>query len=204
MNNIKTITEPGEAKLREKGSLFIGKAYPANTEEEITKMLHNIKKKYFDAAHHCYAYKIFPGDSKCSDEGEPSGSAGIRILNAIEHYQLLNILIAVVRYFGGIKLGIGPLGKTYYNTAISTIENSQIVERIPVNKVFLKVDLSFANQVRKITAANKIQILNTKFTEKMQQEFLVKVDKLDQFISRLGESTKNTSEIIVEDKIYFI
>jgi hypothetical protein len=73
-----------------------------------------------------------------------------------------------------------------------------------VNKVFLKVDLSFANQVRKITAANKIQILNTKFEEKMQQEFLVKADKLDQLISRLGESTKNTAEIIVEDKIYFI
>jgi uncharacterized YigZ family protein len=204
MNNIKTITEPGEAKLREKGSLFIGKAYPAGIEEEIIKILNNIKKKYFDAAHHCYAYKIFPGDSKYSDSGEPSGSAGIRILNAIEHYQLLNILIVVVRYFGGIKLGIGPLGKTYYKSAILTIENSQIVEKIPANKVFLKVDLSFANQVRKIAAANKIQILNTKFEEKMQQEFLVKADKLDQLISRLCESTKNTSEIIVEDKIYFI
>ena len=116
-----------------------------------------------------------PGDSNCSDAGRTFSSAGIRISNAIEHYQLLNILIVIVRYFGGIKLGIGPLGKTYYNSAVLTIENSQIIEKIPVNKVFLKVNISFANQVRKITAANKIQIFNPVFEEKMQQEFLVKV-----------------------------
>jgi uncharacterized YigZ family protein len=204
MNNIKTITQANEEKLREKGSLFIGKAYPAGSEEEIIKILREIKKKYFDATHHCYAYKIFPGDAKYSDAGEPSGTAGIRILNAIEHFGLTNILIAVVRYFGGTKLGTGPLGKAYYNCTALTLGTSEMVDRIPVKKVYLEAELSFANQVQKILASNKVRTLNTKFEEKMSQEFLINMENIEQLLSRLRESTKNSIEINVDSRIFFV
>jgi len=204
MNNIKTIKKPGEAKLKEKGSLFTGKDYPVNNEAEILNILTGIRKKYFDATHHCYAYKIFAGNSKYSDAGEPSGSAGIRIFNAIEHYGLTNILVVVIRYFGGTKLGIGPLGRAYYNSALLTLENSQIIEKIPAKKVIIKADVLFAKQIQKIITGNKGEILNSRFEEKMRTECLINIDVLDQFLSRLRESTKDSCEIVVEEKIIFI
>ncbi|HVO73357.1 MAG TPA: YigZ family protein [Ignavibacteriaceae bacterium] len=204
MNNIKTIKEPCEAKLREKGSLFIGKGYPVDSEKEIRDKLPEIKKKYYDATHHCYAYKLFPENFKYSDAGEPAGSAGIRILNAIEHSKLVNILIVVIRYFGGTKLGIGPLGKAYYNTALMALERSKLMEKTAAKKVLIKVDISFANQLAKITAASKAQILNSKFEEEITQECMINAGMLEQFTSRLKESTKDAAEIIIDGKTYFV
>jgi uncharacterized YigZ family protein len=204
VNNIKTIKWCSESKFREKGSLFTGKAYPVNNAEEIEKILRDTRKKYFDATHHCYAYKIYDGGSKYSDGGEPAGSAGVRILNAIEHYGLTNILTIVVRYFGGTKLGLGPLGKAYYNSALLAIQNSKIVEKTPAKKVTIEADLSFAKQVQKIITSMKGEILNSSFGEKMRTECMVDANGIEQFISRLRESTKDKSKIVVEERITFL
>ena len=109
-------------KLKIKGSQFIGFSYRISNSEDTEKHLTGLKKKFYDASHHCYAYKTN------SDDGEPNGTAGIRILNAINHFSVSDILVVVVRYFGGTKLGVGPLGKAYGETAFNLLENSRLLE----------------------------------------------------------------------------
>ena len=97
IEKIKSITKFTETKFKEKGSQFIGQAYPVQKEEEAQELLESIRKKYYDATHHCYCYNIFESVNKYSDDGEPSGTAGIRILNAINHFELTNILVVSIR-----------------------------------------------------------------------------------------------------------
>ena len=95
ITQIKTILSYSETKFKEKSSIFLGFAYPVKSIEDVTGKLALVRKKYFDATHHCYAYKLANNILKYSDDGEPSGTAGIRILNVIEHFNLVNILLVV-------------------------------------------------------------------------------------------------------------
>ena len=114
IEEIKTIKKSAEVKFKEKGSLFLSKSYNITNVENVEDILNNLKKEFFDATHRCFAYRLnsvsTANNFRYSDDGEPSGTAGIRILNAIDHFELQNCLIAVIRYFGGTKLGVGPLG----------------------------------------------------------------------------------------------
>src|ERR1035437_8880518 len=120
---IRSIEGFTEAGIKEKGSAFTGQAYFMSDSDECVKKLNKIIKQFYDATHHCYCYKLNSGEAKYSDNGEPSGTAGIRILNAIEHFDLTDILVVVIRYFGGTKLGVGPLGKAYYESALNVLKS---------------------------------------------------------------------------------
>ena len=115
VKSIRTIEGITEASIKEKGSVFTGKAYFMSNSQDCIAKLNEIKKEFYDATHHCYCYKLNTGEIKYSDNGEPSGTAGIRILNAIEHFILTDMLVVVIRYFGGTKLGVGPLVKLITN-----------------------------------------------------------------------------------------
>lgn len=128
-DQIQTIEQQHETKFKEKGSLFIGQVYPVNSVEEAEEFLTSVRKKFYDATHHCYAYRIMENDSKYSDDGEPNGTAGIRIANAINHFELTNLLVISIRYYGGTKLGVGPLGKAYYQSAYDTLSEMEIVTK---------------------------------------------------------------------------
>jgi putative IMPACT (imprinted ancient) family translation regulator len=103
-SEIRTIRTGDEVKFKEKGSLFISQPFSIENEQSATEILREIKKKYFDASHHCYAWRLSDGNFKSSDDGEPSGTAGLRIMNAIDHYDLTNLIVIVTRWFGGTKL----------------------------------------------------------------------------------------------------
>ena len=135
IENYKTIGSFNETTLKEKSSVFNAQAYPVENEEDALQIVEKTKKKYYDATHHCYAYKLTGNKIKYSDAGEPSGTAGIRILNAINHFNMQNILVIVIRYFGGTKLGVGPLGKAYYNSVIQTLKSSRIIEKKAYKKI---------------------------------------------------------------------
>ena len=122
---ILTVKEFYESKFKQKGSIFVGQAYPAGQEKQAEEILELVRKKYHDATHHCYAYRVYAKEEKYSDDGEPSGTAGVRILNAIHHLDLYNVLVISIRYFGGVKLGVGPLGKAYYQSALQTLEQAK-------------------------------------------------------------------------------
>ena len=126
-----TIAGPAEGSYREKGSKFLAFAYPVTTEEEIRNALAGLQKKYFDARHHCFAWMLGPARNsfRAFDDGEPNHSAGDPILGQIRSRNLTDVLVVVVRYFGGVKLGVGGLIAAYKAAADDALSHAQIVER---------------------------------------------------------------------------
>ena len=147
---IKTIKDFREFSFKEKASEFVAIVYHVDNEETALNQLNEIRKKYFDASHHCYSYKLKSGEEKYSDDGEPKGTAGIRILNAIEHFDLSDVLLVVVRYFGGTKLGVGPLGKAYYNASIDVLNASEIMTMTLYQNILIEVDFNFIGHVHRV------------------------------------------------------
>jgi len=125
----KTLHSPAESKITIKGSKFLGYAYPVESVEDIELILHDIRKKYYDATHHCYAWQLGNGQEmtfRYNDDGEPSGTAGKPIYGAIQRLDLTNVLIVSIRYYGGTKLGTGGLIRAYGQSASDTLDATKI------------------------------------------------------------------------------
>ncbi len=206
MNNTENILVPKNHhtnKLKEKGSQFIGLAYRIDSAKAANDKLQQIRKKYYDATHHCYAFKTQLGVKKYSDDGEPNGTAGIRIMNAINHFNLTNCLVVVVRYFGGTKLGVGPLGKAYSQTASELLKET---DKVTLTKYF-RIRIAY-----KYEHSSKIHYLLNKFNCKdIKNDFnlqpfitcLIEPFQLNSFNESLIENTKgNASTEIIENDVY--
>lgn len=161
----KTIKAPAEGIYKEKGSKFLSFAYPAGQESFIKERLNAIQKEYHDARHYCYAWRL-NADKKLyrvNDDGEPSGTAGKPIFGQIVSRDLTNILVLVVRYFGGTKLGVGGLIQAYRAAAADSLDNSTIIEC----KVFdtLKLDFPYEemNSVMKVIKDKQLEFEDQKF-----------------------------------------
>lgn len=199
---IKVINKKCEAELKEKNSRFIGFAFPIESEEDVQSSLKDLKKKYYDATHHCYAYKTLTSE-KYSDAGEPSGTAGIRIFNTIEHFNLTNTLVIVVRYFGGTKLGIGGLGKAYYETAFTVLEKTKKIIKKLYQKALIKVDFDQVNKIYQIFNESENKIINTSYSDKIEFECLILSDNIQQIISKLKDATNGDITMNITETIYF-
>ncbi len=129
-DNYQTIKYPAEGLFKEKGSKFLAFAWPVQIEEDITGHLEAVKKKFHDARHHCYAWELgIDGmNFRMNDDGEPSGTAGKPILGQIHSFELTNVLVVVVRYFGGVKLGTGGLIQAYKTAAADALKQAEKVE----------------------------------------------------------------------------
>lgn len=130
MNAFKTIEHPSSGEYKEKGSKFLAYAYPVSSEDEIVEKLSTLKKQYYDARHHCYAYIIGLKSQqyRANDDGEPNHSAGDPILGQIRSYGLTNTLVVVVRYYGGTKLGVGGLISAYKIATEEALANAKILD----------------------------------------------------------------------------
>jgi uncharacterized YigZ family protein len=192
LEKILTIDKEFKEIYKEKGSSFIAHLFPLNDIEDYKEILNNLKKEYYDATHHCYALK-FGNEFKYSDDGEPNGTAGIRILNAIEHYNLDNVFIVVVRYFGGVKLGVGGLGKAYYEASEMVIQTAEIIEKYAY-KTF-QVEFSFDDTSKIYHKINQLNgnILNTNYTE---DKIIIDFEILYSYADKVND--------IFEDMIYKI
>jgi uncharacterized YigZ family protein len=199
---IKTINNTYKSELKEKASKFLGFAFPVESENEALSILDRIKKEYYDASHHCYAYKLTDSLIKYSDAGEPSGTAGIRILNAIEHFDIANILIVIVRYFGGTKLGIGGLGRAYYETACRLLEKAEIRKKYLYQKILITLDFQFTQKVYHLFNDSENKILNVNYSDKANFECIVKPAKIDQIIEKLNNFTNGKAEVSPGKSIY--
>jgi uncharacterized YigZ family protein len=203
ITQIKTIASATEIKLKEKSSVFLGFAFPVKSVDEAVEKLALLRKEYFDATHHCYAYRLTDGILKYSDDGEPNGTAGVRILNAIEHFELVNILLVVVRFFGGIKLGVGPLGKAYYNSAIQTIESAQIYVQKPYIKIAIVSNYLFINQIKKLLSKYEAKIEEIIFDEEVRFNYFVNPGKVEMLSFELTELSKGELKISVESSVVY-
>lgn len=195
-NNIKTILDTVEFRFKEKGSLFISQVFHVESEEHALNFIKETRKKYFDATHNCYAYKLADELIKYSDDGEPNGTAGLRILNAINHEELSNLLIIVTRYFGGTKLGVGPLGKAYYEAALEVIKISKKVTQQLYTRATIHFDFEFSNLVHRIITNYSVKVEKTEFNELAKITCLIPSDQNEKFENEL--SSKSISKVKIE------
>ena len=156
MHQYNSIKSPIEnTLLKEKGSKFIGFAYPVNSEEEIKQRLEKIYEDHPKATHHCYAFRLgLKGENyRANDDGEPSGSAGLPIFNQLLAHDITNVLVVVVRYYGGIKLGVGGLVKTYKESAKITLDEAEIITK--ELETTIEISFDYAHQNLVFTLLNK-------------------------------------------------
>lgn len=164
-DSYKSISKPSKGIYKELGSKFLAFAYPVSNEEEIKEIISTIKKDYFDARHHCYAYRLgVSGEQwRANDDGEPSSSAGRPILGQLLSNELSDILVVVIRYFGGTKLGIPGLIRSYKNATIDAIENGEIVEKIASNNISFNFDYINMEPVMKLLKSFDPNIIKQEF-----------------------------------------
>lgn len=150
--------------FKEKNSKFIGYAYPINSENEVKTHIENLKSAHFSARHWCYAYQVGTETIKfrANDDGEPSNSAGMPIYGQIQSFDITNVLIVVVRYFGGVKLGVGGLISAYKTTAQLTLEEANIIEKTIDKHFKITFDYKNMNKVMRIIKEKNIDIVNQK------------------------------------------
>lgn len=200
---IVTIDKFHELSSKEKGSIFIGQVYHCEAEDEVNDIITGVKKKYFDASHHCFAYKFLNEKFKYSDNGEPNGTAGIRILNAIDHFILLNVLVPVIRYFGGTKLGVGPLGKAYYSSAINVLLGAQKITKILHQKIIIESDLNFISHVHRLLSNYEAIITVSEYHEKAKLKCWIKPSEIGKITDQLMQISKGKVRINPQEAIYY-
>ncbi|MCQ0110848.1 IMPACT family protein [Zhouia amylolytica] len=171
----KTITTPStETLYKEKNSKFFGYAFPINNEDEVKPILESIKKQHHSARHWCYAWQLGTDQNisfRANDDGEPNNSAGMPIYGQIQSFELTNILIIVVRYFGGVKLGVGGLITAYKTAAQYALEGADIVEKTIDSEFALYFEYKNMNKVMRIVKEKNLNIID----QKMELDCFIKI-----------------------------
>ena len=161
-----------EILFKEKNSKFFGYAFPVTSEEEIKSHLDNLRKKHSGAGHFCYAFQL--GTDKIqyrtNDDGEPSNSAGIPIYGQIQSFDVTNVLVVVVRFFGGVKLGVGGLISAYKTSAQLALEASEIIEKTIDIHFLISFDYKNMNKVMRIIKEKNLEIVSQKMNESCEIE----------------------------------
>ncbi len=185
----RSIAARSEGLFKDNGSRFIALAYPVETEEEVREIVAALKKEYHDARHHCYAYRLgYKGDRfRANDDGEPSGSAGRPILGQIDSLGLSDVLVVVVRYFGGIKLGIPGLIRAYKTSTADALGQAEIVEKVAGKRFRLTFDYLSMNGVMKVLKDLGLTPAGQDFGLQCSLEVRVRLALEEDFRSRLAE-----------------
>ena len=188
-DSYKSIAEPSDGLFKDNGSRFIARAYPVETEEEIKEIVAALKKEYYDARHHVYAYRLgYKGDKfRANDDGEPSGSSGRPVLGQIDSFGLSDILVVVIRYFGGIKLGIPGLIRAYKTSTADALENACIIEKIASRRFRVSFGYMSMNSVMKVFKDMGLEQKNQKFDMECCMETTVRLSQVDIFLERMGD-----------------
>lgn len=185
----KSILAPSKGIYKDNGSKFLSFAFPVESESEIKDTLSEIKKEYFDARHHCFAYRLgYKGDVwRATDDGEPSSTAGRPIHGQLLSNELSDILIIVVRYFGGIKLGVPGLIKAYKSAAADAIANAEIIEKVASECFEIKFNYEQMNSVMKTLKDMDITPLRQQFDNECTLLARVRLRDVERFSDVLGK-----------------
>jgi len=193
----KTIEKPIEnTLLKEKGSKFIGFAYPVNNESELKAALEKVKEEHPKATHHCYAFRIgINGENyRANDDGEPSGSAGLPIYNQLLAHEITNILVIVVRYYGGTKLGVSGLVKTYKESAKMTLEEASIIIKELETQIEIQFNFNQQNIIFTLLSRFDAKVLNFDANENCILTASLKLIQKENISEKLSEMQYVTFE----------
>lgn len=181
----KTIEIPSDEVLfKEKNSKFFGYAFPISSENEIKSIIEPLRKKHFGAVHFCYAFQIGTEtiQYRANDDGEPSNSAGMPIYGQIQSYGLTNVLIVVVRFFGGTKLGVGGLITSYKTCAQMAIEASEIIEKTIDISYIIEFDYQNINKVMRVIKEKNIELITQNLAETCKIEIAVRQKNAEKIV----------------------
>lgn len=186
-DTFKTIDKAGNGIYKEKGSKFLSFAIPVTSIEEVKGIIQEYKKTYFDARHVCYAYMLGANreEFRANDDGEPSGTAGKPILGQINSNELTNILIIVVRYFGGVLLGTGGLITAYKEAAADALNNCNVIEKIVKTEITLRFDYLLMNDIMGFCKLMNAEITSQTFDNECEIELLIPKSETDMAKSQL-------------------
>ena len=184
----KSIAGPSQGLFKDNGSRFIAFAYPVESVEEVKHLVDALKKEYHDARHHCFAYRIgHKADVfRANDDGEPSGSAGRPILGQIDSAGLSDILVVVVRYFGGIKLGIPGLIRAYKTSTSDALASATVIEKTACQRFNLEFDYLSMNSVMKVLKDMGLPQENQVFGEKCSIGTRVPLSQIETFTDKMN------------------
>ncbi len=195
-DSYRTIAAPVQAKLTRRKSRFIALLYPVASEKGIKEILEHLRKEYHDATHRCSAYRLIAaGIARADDAGEPAGSAGPPILQALEGAELYDVLAVVVRYFGGVKLGIGGLIRAYGDATRAAIEKAEIVERVQQVRMEVLFSPELSSPVMGLIHRAGAKVEKIDYNPAGRVVLLLPRSALPEFADRLREATGARAQI---------
>lgn len=204
MEGYKIVYRGGEGEIVEKKSRFIATVCPVNTEEDAINFIEKTKKKYWDARHNCHAFVIGERNemSRCSDDGEPSGTAGKPMLDVLLGQGLHNVCVVVTRYFGGTLLGTGGLVRAYSKAVQEGISNSLVIKKILSCKMKIYTDYNGIGKIQYIIGKSQAITAGTEYTDKVTVEILIKKELLNTLCKEITEATNGKAEIEIGDECW--
>ena len=199
----KTIGLPTEGLYKEKGSRFIAFAFPVSDEQQIKEIVTNLKKEHHSARHHCFAWRLGTDlkSFRVNDDGEPSGTAGRPIFSQIQHHGLTDILVIVVRYFGGILLGTSGLTNAYKQAAAEVLNNANIVERVVEITIEASFDYMVMNDFMTVLKEFQLGIKGSNFDNRCKVSFCVRKQLKDRVLEKLGKIGHLDARLIVGNNL---
>ena len=200
MEGYRTVCGYGTGEIVEKKSRFIAEVFPVVSEDEVSAHIEKIKKEYWDARHHCWAYVIGqnPGTERMSDDGEPAGTAGKPILEVIRGRGLTDVLVVVTRYFGGTLLGTGGLVRAYTQAALEGLSHAGILRKVPGVRLKIGTDYTGLGKIQYLLAQREISILDTVYTDRVEILTAAAADMAESLKKEITEGTSGQA-VIEED-----
>lgn len=201
----KTVLEGGVGEITEKKSRFIATVRPVKSEEEALAFLEETKKKYWDARHNCFVYSVGLNReyTRCSDDGEPSGTAGRPMLDVILGEDIYNVAVVVTRYFGGVLLGTGGLVRAYSKAVQEGLAASRIIEKRHGIDLKVTTDYTGIGKIQYIAGERNIPILNSEYTDKVVLELLIPSEDVEGVQKAITESTNGRARMEKDRELYF-
>lgn len=197
--------QEGEGELVEKKSRFIATVRPVKTEAEAAAFIEEMRKKYWNASHNCTAFCIGRGNelTRCSDDGEPGGTAGRPMLDVLLGEGIHNVCVVVARYFGGTLLGTGGLVRAYSGAVKEGLKNSVVLNKRPGKEIRITCDYSGLGKLQYIAGQMKLPILDTEYTDQVSARLLLPEEEAGAFMKRLTEATNGKAAVESLGEPYF-
>jgi len=202
---VKILYEGAEAEIVEKKSRFIATLKPVNSEEEAVTFIEEVKKKYWNARHNCSAFVIGANNelTRCSDDGEPSGTAGKPMLEVLLGQEVHNVAVVVTRYFGGVLLGTGGLVRAYQAAVKEGLLASKVLDKYQGVEYEISTDYNGIGKIQYILAKENVSILDTEYTDKVTVKVILKCDCENLIIKEITEGTGGKAELSRGNELFF-
>lgn len=205
LEKYKTVYEGGEGEIVEKKSRFIATVRPVESEEAALAFLEEMKKKYWDARHNCYVYSVGMNRefTRCSDDGEPSGTAGRPMLDVVLGDDIYNVAVVVTRYFGGVLLGTGGLVRAYSKAVQKGLAASKVILKQKGIALKITTDYTGIGKIQYIAGERNIPILDSEYTDKVVMKLLVPVQDVGSVQKAVTEGTNGRAGIEKDQELYY-